>query len=283
MAGTTEETNERSRAASAAIAEVPSWYHSIEVAPGLVTPGWFDLRPIAGRLPWPDVRGKRCLDVGSADGFLAFELERRGAAEVVAADLGDHQDWDFEPHRREIGPAFLNHVYGPSKGLGFRVAAELLGSSVSHVQASVHDLSPALVGEFDVVVCGSLLLHLRDPLGALQAIRSVCRDRFMSTNQVELELSLLHPRLPLFRLDGTSGITQWWLANVAGHRQLIRAAGFELERESPLYSIPFGPAHPPRGRRPRAVLGALARRILSGNDGVLHHAVLAQVRDQPDV
>lgn len=279
MAGTTEETDERSREASSAIGAVRSWYHSIEVAPGVVTPGIFDLRPIADRLPWPDVRGKRCLDVGTADGFLAFELERRGAAEVVAADLGEHEDWDFEPHRHDIGPAFLNYVYGPTKGLGFRVAAELLGSAVSLAQCSVYDLSPDSIGEFDVVVCGSLLLHLRDPLGALAAIRSVCRDRFMSTNQVELGLSVLHPRLPLFRLDGTSGVTQWWLANGAGHRQLIRAAGFEPERESGLYSVPFGPAHPARARRPRPRLAGWARRVITGNDGVLHHAVLARVSD----
>ncbi|MHB1891222.1 MAG: hypothetical protein ACYCUF_10125, partial [Acidimicrobiales bacterium] len=61
-----------------AVAEVPLWYHTIELAPGVVTPGWFDLRTVAARAPWPDVRGLRCLDVASSDGFLAFELERRG-------------------------------------------------------------------------------------------------------------------------------------------------------------------------------------------------------------
>jgi len=77
--------------AAAAVAANPMWYHSIEVAPGLVTPGLFDLRPIVERLPWPDVRGKRCLDVGTYDGFLAFELERRSAAEVLATDIADHE------------------------------------------------------------------------------------------------------------------------------------------------------------------------------------------------
>jgi SAM-dependent methyltransferase len=278
MPGTTTDTSTRAREVRAAVARVPFWYHSIEVAPGVVTPGWFDLRPIADRLPWPDVRGKRCLDVGTADGFLAFELERRGAAEVVAADIGGHEQWDFELHRRHIGPRFLRHVAGPVKTLGFEVARELLGSAVEWVQCSAYDLDPAALGQFDVVVCGSLLLHLRDPLRALAAIRSVCRERLMSTNQVELGLSLLHPRLPLYRLDGTSGITQWWLANVSGHRRMLSAAGFELERQTRLYSIPFGPAHPARGRRPRAGLAAAARRILTGHDGVLHHAVLARPR-----
>src|SRR5207302_43882 len=40
------------------------WYHTLELPGGVVTPGWFDLRPIVGRLPWPEVRGARCLDVG---------------------------------------------------------------------------------------------------------------------------------------------------------------------------------------------------------------------------
>src|SRR5947199_1335555 len=45
------------------------WYHSIELTPGVVTPGWFDTRAIAPQLPMPaDLAGKRCLDVGTYDG-----------------------------------------------------------------------------------------------------------------------------------------------------------------------------------------------------------------------
>ena len=81
--------------ARAAVDQVRLWYHTMELAPGVVTPGWFDLRPILDRLPWPDVEGKRCLDVGTYDGHLAFELERRGAAEVLALDISDHESWDW--------------------------------------------------------------------------------------------------------------------------------------------------------------------------------------------
>ncbi len=264
--------------ARAAVATVPSWYHTIEVAPGVLTPGMFDLRPIVDRLPWPDVRGKRCLDVGTYDGFLAFELERRGAAEVVAADLPGYEHWDWEVHARERGPEYMRWVAGPNVGGGVRVARELLQSSVRLEQVSVYDLDPGSLGSFDVVVCGSLLLHLRDPLRALQAIRSVCDGTFLSTNTVELELTLLHPRRPVFRLDGTSGATQWWLANRNGNRQLLRAAGFEPLEESGLYAIPFGPGHPPPERGAAPMIGRLARRALAGGDGVVHHAVLARPR-----
>lgn len=259
----------------AAIAAVPMWYHCIEVAPGVVTPGMFDLRPIVAKMPWPDVRGKRVLDVGTSDGFLAFELERRGAAEVVAVDIPDHEEWDFELDNRDEGLHFLRHVAGPTTSIGFHVAHQLRGSAVRLQPMSVYDLSPETVGEFDVIVCGTLLLHLRDPFRALEAIRSVCRGEFLCTNQIELGLTVLHPRRPLARLDGMSKVVQWWLPNVAAHRQMLRAAGFELVRSSGLYAVRFGPAHIPSARSP---LRSLAHRVLAGADGVPHYAVLARPR-----
>jgi tRNA (mo5U34)-methyltransferase len=261
--------------ARAAIAANPLWYHTIEVAPGVETPGWFDLRPIVERLPWPDVRGRRCLDVGTYDGFLAFELERRGAGEVMATDLAGHEQWDWPPRVRARGVEYLRTVAGPERGGGFEIARELLGSSARLQHVSVYDLSPETVGEFDVVVCGSLLLHLRDPMRALAAIRSVCRGRLLSTNQVDLRLSIGR-RQPLVRLDGTSDLCQWWIPSAAGHRQMVLAGGFEVERESGLYSIPFGAAHAPRGGGLRASAVKLARRAFTRGDGVPHHALLAR-------
>ena len=261
----------------AAVASVKRWYHCIEVAPGLVTPGLFDLRPIVDEMPWPDVRGLRCLDVGTADGFLAFELERRGAAEVVAVDLATHELWDFETRVGPLGAEYLRAVAGPAAGAGFGVAHRLRSSSVSFQPLSVYSLSPETVGTFDLVVCGSLLLHMRDPLLALASIASVCRGRLLCTNQVDLGRTALRPHSPLVRLDGTSGVTQWWIPNAAGHRQMLRAAGFTVERVSRLYSIPFGPAHPPRSRRPRGLVHTLAQLLLTRREGVPHTAVLARL------
>ncbi len=268
---------ERARRTNETIGSV-RWYHSIEIAPGVVTPGAFDLRPIMGRLPWPEVRGRRCLDIGTYDGFFAFELERRGASEVLAVDIAGHEDWDWEQHVRARGPEYLRQVMGPEVGAGFEVAHKLLGSRVRRQHVSVYELDPTSLGEFDVVVCGSLLLHLRDPLRALDAIASVCRGEFLCMNQVELGLTLIHPRRALTRLDGTSGVTQWWLPNRAGNRQLLRAAGFELLGESRLYSIPFGAMRPAPVPGLRAAADRFAGRALTGGLGVPHHALLARVQ-----
>src|SRR3954465_3542410 len=139
---TVSSDTDRVDGARRAVASNPFWYHTIEVAPGVVTPGWFDLRPIVDLLPWPDVRGKRCLDVGTADGFLAFELERRGAAEVgatagagqtlgddpaggVATDVADHTLWDYPARIRDRGIEFWIAVAGEKKGEGFRIARDI--------------------------------------------------------------------------------------------------------------------------------------------------------------
>jgi tRNA (mo5U34)-methyltransferase len=255
--------------------ESTHWYHTIELAPGLVTPGWFDLRPVVDRMPWPDVAGRRCLDVGTYDGFLAFELERRGATEVVCTDITDHNAWDWPAALRAQGPERLAAVAGPEKGRGFEVARRALGSRVEKVEVSVYDLSPEDLGTFDVVVCGSLMLHLREPLRALEAIRSVCGGHFLSAETISLDLGARLSSRPSARLDGVSELCQWWVPNAAGHRRMVEAAGFAIERSPRPYTIPFGPGHPPRsGLRSRAV--GLGRRILARGDGVPHAAVLAR-------
>ena len=253
------------------VAENPLWYHTIELPGGLVTPGRFDLRPIVDLLPWPDVSGKRCLDIGTYDGFLAFELEKRGAAEVQAADIDDHRFWDWPPRTRAQGPEVLAMMAGPEKGVGFRIAKEALGSKVERIPVNVYDLNPEEHGKFDVVVCGSLLLHLRDPLRALEAIRGVCSGVFLSSDHVDVPLTLMHRRSPAYRLWG--GNAQWWLPNKAGYHHMLDVAGFDIERSTRPYAIPFGSTHASHHRHN---FKEHVQRLLCRGYGVPHAAVLAR-------
>jgi tRNA (mo5U34)-methyltransferase len=253
----------------------PLWYHTIELARGVVTPGWFDLRPIVETMPWPDVRGKRCLDVGTYDGFLAFELERRGAAEVVATDISDPSGWDWPLITRERGTQAVTEAAGGKTGMGFEIARRALGSSVERVEASVYDLRAEELGTFDVVVCGSLLLHLRDPVRALEAIRGVCDGAFLSAETIQLGLTLLHRRRPVAELKGDRNC-QWWIPNGAGHRRMIAAGGFRIEDSTGPYAIPFGAGHPASERPLERWRQRALTRLVTGRVGVPHSAVLAR-------
>lgn len=251
------------------------WYHTIDLGEGVVTPGWFDLRTVVDSMPWPDVRGKRCLDVGTYDGFLAFELERRGAAEVLATDISDPSGWDWPVLSRERGTEVLASTAGEKTGQGFEIAKHALGSSVQRVEVSIYELSPESLGRFDVVVCGSLMLHLRDPIRGLEAIRGVCDGFFLSAEQVELRLALGQRRRPVAELKGGTNC-QWWIPNPLGHRRMLTAAGFEIERSVGPYAIPLGKGHPSRGEPARRLRQRALSRLLAGGSGVPHSALLAK-------
>jgi tRNA (mo5U34)-methyltransferase len=262
------------------VAALPLWYHTIDLGDGVVTPGWFDLRPVVDRMPWPDVRGMRCLDVGTWDGFLAYELERRGAAEVVATDIEDHASWDWPAALRARGTEYLERLAGAERGRGFAIAHEALGSNAERELISVYDLSPERVGRFDVVVCGSLLLHLRDPMGALESIASVCSGLFLSAEQIDLRTTVMHRRLPVAVVRPGDEL-QWWSLNALAHERMIEAAGFSIERSGRPYAIPFGSAHPEHSTGIRGRATAAARRVLAGGNGVPHRAVLARPLTPP--
>jgi tRNA (mo5U34)-methyltransferase len=244
------------------------WYHTLELPGGVVTPGEFDHRPIVGRLPWPDLTGKRCLDVGSRNGFYAFEMERRGAAEVVSLDVDDPADLNM-PASAPAAEAIAAEVRAGNEG--FEVAREALGSKVERVYRTVYELEPAWAGHFDFAVLGTLLMHLRDPVGALQAVRRVSDGLLVNEGVM--------PSLTLLRRTPTADVVMehepfWFLPNPPALRRWVEAAGFTVERMSRPYVIPWGAGASPPARRLRPV-AQLPRRMLMRRGG-LHVWVLAR-------
>src|SRR5687768_10154878 len=141
------------------------WYHTIELPGGEVTPGHYDKRTTVDRIGFPaSLEGKRCLDVGTSDGFWAFLMEKRGAAEVVALDIDDPADYDWPLPAPEDPRRLANREPGPNPN--FLRAHAALNSKVERINCLVYDASPEkLGGKFDFVFMGSLALHLRDPVG----------------------------------------------------------------------------------------------------------------------
>jgi tRNA (mo5U34)-methyltransferase len=190
-------------------------------------------------MPWPaSLAGLRCLDVGTMDGFWAFEMERRGAGEVVASDIVDPAEWDVpvSRRRRERPPMPPERM----RGATFRAAAEALGAKAEYRDRNVYDLDPAVDGEFDLVFMGYVLQMLRDPLRGLEAVRSVCRGSLIVLDTVSLPLSFL-PAL-IARLNARRGALEYFVFNRRGLAQALRMAGFEPEAETGIIRDRPGPA-----------------------------------------
>lgn len=235
------------------------WYHTIELAPGVVTPGIVDVRPIVPRVPIPTrLDGLRCLDIGTWDGFWAFEMERRGG-EVHAVDVPDPFRWDW-PARTKILKSYdggLENLETIKRdGNGFPIARDALASSVERHEMTVYEISPQALGMFDFVFVGSILLHLRDPVGALEHIRTVAKGEVVVNDSIEYVLTRLRPRTPYARLD-TADRVWWWQPNLAALHSMIEQAGFQiLERGAP-YFVPFGPRYEVPRQSPRELIKLL--------------------------
>jgi tRNA (mo5U34)-methyltransferase len=255
------------------------WYHSIDVVPGVTTKGMFDNRHALAVIPFPDLRGKRCLDIGTCDGFYALHMERQGASEVVALDLPDLSALDYPPEIRHDPMVDLSKREMRRRHGGFPVLQEVVDTKIEWRGRSVYDLDPEEVGTFDVAVIGSLLLHLRDPVRALDAVRKVVRGSLVVAEHVHAPLTLRSRRHPLFELRGEGLDFQWWLGNDRGIRQLLNVGGFEIVEVSRYFVLRFGGAWelrqrplPPLTLRDRvdvAMTSALAR---DPSRGHLHRA-----------
>src|SRR3954452_22904362 len=210
-----------------AVAANPAWYHTIELAPGVVTPGQIDHRRVVDRVLPRDLRGKRALDVGTFDGFWAFELERRGA-DVVAIDVGTVDEAEWPPLQRERLRARAQE-WGIELGRGFALASEVLDSRVERVVRSVLEVAAEdLGGPVDLVFMGALMLHLRDPVRALERLHGVLKPdgTLLQLEGFSVRDTLLSPRKPVgsFRAHDTE--FNWWYPNLALLKAWPWAAGF---------------------------------------------------------
>jgi tRNA (mo5U34)-methyltransferase len=186
------------------------WHQRFELAPGIVTPGVSDvsfLMSIAG-VP-DDLHGASALDIGTTNGGAAFELERRGAARVVAVDVTDDEHF------------------------GFRVIRDTLRSDVEFRTLSVYELAGALQEQFDIVLFWGVLYHLRHPLLALDNVRAVTRERAYVETAVCDHETALATSLPLARFyrlgELGSDTSNWFAPNVAALIDWCRSCGFDAE------------------------------------------------------
>lgn len=216
------------------------WYHTIELGHGVTTPGFVDERRNVHRFGLPeDMTGMRALDIGTFDGFWAFEMERRGAAEVIGIDLDSLLDFDLaglskqrlrdqassEEVLRERANAYLAEWDVQLPGEGFKHAKRILNSKVERRTLDVYALSPETLGIFDVVFIGELLLHLRDPQTVLENIFSVTRRLAIIAEPFNADLESLDR--PLSEFIGMERAGAWWVHSIQSLRKMMMVAGFE--------------------------------------------------------
>lgn len=213
------------------INELSPWFHNFELDGVQTAPEHFlgdyprcKLERFAHRLP-DDLGGCSVLDLGCNAGYYAFEMKRRGAGRVLAADSDER---------------YLDQG---------RLVAEVLDmTDVEFRRLSVYDV--ASLGErFDLVLFMGVLYHLRYPLLALDLLhehavgeRLLFQSMLRGSPKVEpiaRDYPFDHtrmfehpgyPRLSFVEHRYAGDPTNWWIPNRACAEAMLRSAGFTIEQ-----------------------------------------------------
>jgi tRNA (mo5U34)-methyltransferase len=183
--------------------EKRDWFHTFELAPGIETKGHYhpDANWLFGLMGVAqDLKGKRGLDMGCADGLYGFELAARGAR-VTATDV-------FTPGYRNV-----------------EWLANLWQLPVEYRQTTLytHKAEP-----YDVVLCLGVFYHLQYPLLGLHCLNQLCNDQLVLESEIRRGWSPTLKFLPGKELNRDP--SNWWVPTKKCLIAMVESAGFKVER-----------------------------------------------------
>ena len=167
------------------------FYHTTDL-PGLgIQQGQWDIRKdVDAYIGNLDYCGKTVLDVGTGSGFLAFEMEKRGA-QVIAFDFDggniNHQHdlipyFDFEQRFGDTYPRFFEKLLTGLDMMknSFWLSHFLSKSKVKAFYGNVYDCEVDF-GHIDYVFFGNILLHLMSPIKAINTFSPYASSKIIIT------------------------------------------------------------------------------------------------------
>ena len=219
------------------------FYHTMELpGHGVIEGRDWDLRGgVDEYLGKVDFADQRVLEIGPASGFLTFEMEKR-CADVVSVEVTAEHAWDFVPYPA----ARLEEVFGPRRVVMQQLKNSYWFSHAAHnskakvYYGDVYNL-PAALGQFDIAVMGSVLLHCRDPLRIVAQCGKIARTLII--------VDMFHQDLegaPVCRLAPTPQNFlwhTWWHFSTQFFSQFLAVMGFStseiLRHQQPHRGKPY--------------------------------------------
>jgi SAM-dependent methyltransferase len=177
--------------------------------------------------------GRRVLDLGCSSGFLSSILVDRGF-QVVGVDVPGAPRDRFPADARFIA-------------------------------ADLDEGLPALAGEFDYVLCGDLLEHLKHPLRLLQDVRTILAPggvlvtSLPNSGHLYFRLNVLAGRFPAHD-SGLFDRTHLHFYTWTGWSELFDRAGFQMSVVYPT-ATPFVLAFPQMGARLPLAMEAVSHHL----------------------
>lgn len=205
-----------------------TWYHATELPDGRVLPGVWDLRGHESEyLGGIDVRGKRVFELGPATGYLTFWMERQGA-DVVSFEAGFDVPIDTLPVKGQDDPDERLRVMQETIDRnhdGWWHLHRAFGSSAKFVMGNIYDM-PADLGTFDVTLVGAILLHLREPWGALSQAARRTTEVMIVTEPLQDDVADPESNIMRFSPSAEHHLTNWWSIYPGAVVSMLKRLGF---------------------------------------------------------
>lgn len=113
------------------------WYHKVDLGGGIFTHGTYNMNDYLKYFPMPyNLTGKTAIELGAAEGFFSFEMEKRGA-EVIAVDLFDNS---------------IEHM---------KFLKKLFGYKTEIMKLDILESDLTQLGKFDYVWAANIMQHIK--------------------------------------------------------------------------------------------------------------------------
>jgi SAM-dependent methyltransferase len=206
------------------------FYQAIELpGMGLIPGSWDHRETLDVYLGHVDFNQKEVLDVGPANGFFSFEMEKKGAS-VTAIDLGQNTPWDVVPHPFLDEKSLISNMQRNVRMVekAFWIGHAALNSKVKLVYGSVYDV-PKVIKEVDIALMSNVLQHFRDPLMAIQRVAEVVKETIVITETIWNDDPAFIGSTSMFlipRAETPEVNHSWWQVSPSFVIELLKLLGF---------------------------------------------------------
>jgi hypothetical protein len=173
------------------------------------------------------LKGRTVLDVGTASGFLSFEAEKRGAT-VFSFDADGPERMQLVPpdtmNDASDNAAYRRRFFRNMQN-SYLYAHHAFKSKATPIYGDIYRMSE-VVPRCDVVIVAQILVHLRDPFGALQQAALAAKEQLVV---IEGMPDLPESALPVAYFLGDKVSYSWWHLSRQFYDVFLPRLGFRLE------------------------------------------------------
>jgi len=206
------------------------FYHTVELADGSLTNAQWDLRGrVEEYLGEVDFSSKSVLEIGPASGFLSFHMEKEGA-KVTCVEPPIETFWDLVPRTgvdlQALKIKFGEHIQRIRSSFWYLHTS--YQSKVQLYEANAYDL-PTELGQFDIGLLGSILLHCSCPVRMIESVSRRVENTMIICDTYHEHLGS-GPVCSLLPSMDNSTIDTWWLFTPQFFVNYLGVLGFSRSR-----------------------------------------------------